>query len=555
MNATAIADGVVATVNVIASQTSTLSVVNMVAASVVGGAVSLSGTGGAVTVSAAPTVSAAAPTLISIGCSPTALSGASSSACTVTLSGAVTVATAVTLSSNNTAVVIPQSVTVAVGSSSAPFSATSNGAVSASVTLTATLAGSSKTATLTVAPPAATLSSLSCTPTSLSGASSSSCTVALSAAATAATTVPLSSNNTAVTVPQSVTVSAGSSSASFTAISSSSLNATVTLTATLNGASKTTILALSTSTFSVRIHAGGAAYTDSQGYTWSADNGYTGGAPWSTRDTIANTNAVPLYQSVRYGLSGYQFSVPNGNYTVRLKFAEVSQSSIGQRVFTVTLNGSVVLPRFDIVAAAGGPLVPVDKSFAVAVTNGTIQIGFIRQVNDPMVNAIEIVQQGAPLSQTAMPPPTTFSPLYINAGGPAYFDPQGVSWAGDTAFTKGDTWSTIQRVTNTSSPTIYETCRYGIFDYLLPVPNGKYMVTLKFAEISKFGAGERQFNVQINGVPVLTNFDIIAAVGAPFVAIDETFSATVSNGVLVLGFTAGAADLPLINAIQVVSAN
>jgi hypothetical protein len=40
-------------------------------------------------------------------------------------------------------------------------------------------------------------------------------------------------------------------------------------------------------------------------------------------------------------------------------------------------------------------------------------------------------------------------------------------------------------------------------------------------------------------------------VGAPFVAIDKTFPVTVSNGMLVLGFTSGPSDLPLINAIQV----
>ena len=57
--------------------------------------------------------------------------------------------------------------------------------------------------------------------------------------------------------------------------------------------------------------------------------------------------------------------------------------------------------------------------------------------------------------------------------------------------------------------------------------------------------------MQINGTPVLANFDIIAAAGAPFVAIDKTFPATVGNGVLTIGFTVGNSDLPLINAIEV----
>ena len=405
--------------------------------------------------------------------------------------------------------------------------------------------------TVTVASAAPTLSALSCTPTSLSGASSSSCTVTMSGAVTAATAVSLSSNNSAVVVPGSVTVLAGASTAQFAAVASSSLNATVTITATLSGVSKTATLALTTSTFSLRVHPGGAAYTDAQGFTWSADTGYSGGTPWSTTNTVAKTNAVPLYQTVRYGNFGYQFSVPNGTYTVNLKFAEVSRTSVGQRVFSVTLNGQVVLPNFDIVAAAGGPLVAIDKQFTVTVTNGSVQLGFIQQADYPMVNAIEIVQQGAPLSQTALPTPTSFTTLYINSGGPAYTDPQGHVWTADQDSTGGLAWSTTQSVSNTTTPTVYQSCRYGQFAYLVALPNGNYNVTLKFAEIARTGAGQRVFNVDINGTPVLTNFDIVASVGAPMVALDKTFPVTVSNGILVIGFIPGPSDLPMINAIEV----
>jgi len=55
------------------------------------------------------------------------------------------------------------------------------------------------------------------------------------------------------------------------------------------------------------------------------------------------------------------------------------------------------------------------------------------------------------------------------------------------------------------------------------VPNGFYTVKLKFAEIFFTAAGQRKFNVTINGVPALTNFDIAQQVG-PFVALDEVFS-------------------------------
>ncbi len=494
------------------------------------------------------------PTLTALSCTPTSISGASSTTCTVTLSGPAIAATAVVLSSSTTALVVPQSVTVPLGFSSAGFTAVSDGSVNTTATLTATVTGISKSFTLTLTVPPPTLTALSCTPTSISGASSTTCTVTLSGPTAAPTAVALTSNSAAIVLPQSVTVPAGFASAGFAAVSSGSSNATAALSAALGGISKTFNLALTTGTFSLRIHAGGGAYVDAQGYTWSADAGYTGGAPWSTANPIVNTNAAPLYQSARWGSFSYLFPVPNGQYTVNLKFAEISLNAIGQRIFSVALNGAMVLQNFDVVAAAEGPLTPVDKAFPVTVTNGQIQIAFLQgAANAPLVNAIEIVQAGVPLSTTATPP-ASFSPLYINSGGAPLQDTQGNLWAADTDFGGGTPWSATNGIGNTTAPQLYQTCRYGAFYYQVPLPNGQYTVTLKFAEIARSGAGQRVFNVQINGAPALVNFDIVAAAGAPFISLDKTFQVTVNNGALTLGFTPGTADWPLINAISIVQA-
>jgi hypothetical protein len=428
------------------------------------------------------------------------------------------------------------------------------GATPAGSTLSLSATGGSITVPLSAAS-VPTLSSLVCTPTSIAGAASSSCMVTLNAPATAATVVALSSNNNAIVLPQSAIVPTGSTIAQFAAVSSGSLNATAMLTASLNGVSQTFNLALSTSTFSLRMHAGAIPFVDAQGFTWSADSGYTGGSQWSTTNTLGNTSASALYQSVRWGNFGYQFTVPNGSYTVNLKFAEVSLNRIGQRIFSVGINGVAVLQNFDVVAAAGGPLVAIDEAFPVTVTNGSIQISFYKGAVDyPMVNAIEIVQQGTPLSSTITPAPATFTPVDANSGGAAFTDLTGKVWTADKSYMGGTAWSTTHGVTGTTTPQIYQSCRYGNFYYFTSLPNGKYTVTLKFAEISRTGAGQRVFNVQINGASVLNNFDIIVAAGAPFVALDKTFPVTVSNGMLVLGFQQGPSDLPLINAIQVVQA-
>ena len=147
-----------------------------------------------------------------------------------------------------------------------------------------------------------------------------------------------------------------------------------------------------------------------------------------------------------------------------------------------------------------------------------------------------------------------FTPILANGGGPGYTDSQGQVWSADKNFSGGTPASTTHNIANTSDPTLYQTERYGNFTYQFTVPNGGYNVTLKFAEIYWNSAGKRIFNVAINGTPVLTNFDIYAAVGGQYTAIDKTFSATTSTGAITIQFTSGTADLPKISAIEISSA-
>jgi len=87
------------------------------------------------------------------------------------------------------------------------------------------------------------------------------------------------------------------------------------------------------------------------------------------------------------------------------------------------------------------------------------------------------------------------------------------------------------------------------------VPSGSYNVVLKFAENYWTKIGQRIFNVSINGTQVLTNFDIIAAAGAPLTAIDKSFPVTVTGSSITIQFTAGSADLPKISAIAIKAAS
>ena len=361
----------------------------------------------------------------------------------------------------------------------------------------------------------------------------------------------------------------------------------------------------------IRINAGGSTYTDTSGNVWTSDTGFNAGSTFSTTQTIGNTTAQPLYQTERFGTFQYQFSVPNGNYTVNLKFAEIYFTSSGQRVFNVAINGTAVLSNFDIVAQAGA-FTAIDKSFPVTVSGGSITIQFTPTVDNAKISAIEILPQSAAVSVavspttaslgpsqtqqftatvtgssntsvtwsvspsagavsptglytapatipttvtvyvkatsvadttksasgavTLTPGSTTFTPIRVNAGGPSYTDPSGKTWSADTGFDTGSTYSTTQTIAGTSTPVLYQSERFGTFQYRFTVPNGNYALNLKFAEIYFTSAGQRVFNVAVNGTSVLSNFDIVAQAGS-FTAIDKSFPVTVSGGALTIQFT------------------
>jgi len=145
---------------------------------------------------------------------------------------------------------------------------------------------------------------------------------------------------------------------------------------------------------------------------------------------------------------------------------------------------------------------------------------------------VSLLEQGgsAPPPPPTPTPTTSFNPILIRAGGPAYVDSMGQTWAGDWGSTGGPTCQVPAPISNTSDPGLYQYCRWGNFSYNFAVANGSYSVTLKFAELALWGAGQRQFNVAINGTQVLSNFDIFAQSGGIYTAVDRSFPVNVSGG-------------------------
>ncbi len=154
---------------------------------------------------------------------------------TVTLTGkAGPSGKTVSLSSNNPAVTVPASVSLAFGSLSKSFTATLHSvSVSTPVTVTAKLGSTSQTATIVVSP--ATLSSLSLSPSPVVGGNNVEALVVLNAIALGETVVTLKSNSTDATVPASITIPAGASQMFFVVKTSKVTKASsATVTASLN---------------------------------------------------------------------------------------------------------------------------------------------------------------------------------------------------------------------------------------------------------------------------------------------------------------------------------
>ena len=153
----------------------------------------------------------------------------------------------------------------------------------------------------------------------------------------------------------------------------------------------------------LRINVGGPGYTDSQSQQWSADYGYNTGRRSTTSATISGTNDPTLYQTERWDAGSapelsYSFAMANGSYQVRLHFAETYSGTmgVGLRVFDVRLEGKEILTDLDIYAEAGANSALV-KTFLVTVSDGVLDIEFLRKVQNPELRALEIYSNKPPV--------------------------------------------------------------------------------------------------------------------------------------------------------------
>ncbi len=160
-----------------------------------------------------------------------------------------------------------------------------------------------------------------------------------------------------------------------------------------------------------RVNAGGPGLSETP--EWSADSSATpspytnalaaGSKTFASGATVSTSHpSVPagtpasVFQTERFDGGGtpmqWDFPVAAGKYDVRLYLAETHAKSqvIGGRTFHVAAESVTVLKDLDVYAEVGANTGLV-KTFTVGVTDGTLDLDFVKRVQNPSIKGIEIL--------------------------------------------------------------------------------------------------------------------------------------------------------------------
>ena len=132
-------------------------------------------------------------------------------------------------------------------------------------------------------------------------------------------------------------------------------------------------------------------------------------------------------------------------------------------------------------------------------------------------------------------------------------DAEGNVWLADQGFEGGQTIERPEiQIANTKSPDLYRAEHYSMDSFSWPVPNGKYVVKLHFAETFDGinGPGERVFSFNVQGQE-FKDFDVWVKAGGPLKAYVETVPVEVTDGKIKVTFTPKVEN-PQICAIEII---
>lgn len=161
---------------------------------------------------------------------------------------------------------------------------------------------------------------------------------------------------------------------------------------------------IETSSFVLRINSGGESVTVNDSIQFIADTLFLGtGKSFSNYkiEDILETTQDSIYKTERtatgrLGSFNYNIPVPDGEYEVKLHFAEIywgatggGPNEEGKRLFNASIEGEEVFSEYDMNAELA-PMTAIIKTFSVTVVDSVLNIAFGATVDQPKISAIEI---------------------------------------------------------------------------------------------------------------------------------------------------------------------
>jgi len=320
-----------------------------------------------------------------------------------------------------------------------------------------------------------------------------------------------------------------------------------------------------------------------------AVDGVTTPINWSDTDTTSLAAGASVTLTANNGTSGVNYwTATTGSHTVQAWVDDVnriaeSNENNNKLVASFTVASGVIIPPVPtgLTATAGNTQVSLswgassgatsynvyrgttsggEGTTAIAtatttsftntgLTNGTTYFYKVAAVNSAGTSA----QSG----EASATPVAGLTPVVqIDAGSTSGVSP----FVADVDFNSGNMFSSTATVntsgaSNPAPAAVYQTVRWNSsFTYTIPnlTANAGYTVRLHFAELTWTAAGQRKFNVAINGTSVLSAFDIFATAGGQNRATTKQFTTTANaSGQIVIAFTQGGADNPEVAGIEI----
>ena len=242
-----------------------------------------------------------------------------------------------------------------------------------------------------------------------------------------------------------------------------------------------------------------------------------------------------------------------------------SSSQITVTWGTTTATGCTVYATVLRATTSTGPYTQIATGIPAATTLQYVDTGLAANTTYyyevESYDTVGTTSPSAYSAATTLPASSEF--IAIACGGPAESDSSGgdANFVADVDFSGGGDNTHTTKTINLTQPGanaapmgVYQYGRAGVTTYTIPkmTAGSTHTVLLHFSENYFSAAGKRVFNVAINGTTVLSDFDIYKTAGAEYTANVQSFTATAnSSGDIVIAFTDGTANQPLIMGIEI----